>query len=150
MLLLELCLLRLGFSLSPLINNPLGLLVAIFLAALRAVILITGIVGPAYGLITFLIYITGILVIFRYMLRIYPNFQIGGLIMGAALLAPFIFYGAKVRFSSPIRGYGEYLITSLFRGNNGLLFYFAVTVLLIRLVIVSALCFKGGGPLRSR
>lgn len=62
--------------LSPFIYNPLGLLLLIFIAALRSILLICSIFGTIYGLITFLIYVTGMLVLFSYILSMFPNFTV--------------------------------------------------------------------------
>jgi len=132
------------------VKNPLGLLLLVFVTALRAILFICSFLGTVYGLITFLIYVTGILVLFSYILRIFPNFMVG--IQGGGViwfLFPCIYYLNTWFFLDP-PFVEESIVTAMVAGFNFSIFLTLVVVLLFSLVVVTVLCYKGGRPLRSR
>lgn len=132
----------------PFVKNPLGLLLLVFVTSLRSILFICSFFGTVYGLITFLIYVTGILVLFSYILSIFPNFMLG--IHGRNLIwirFPCFFF-LDFTFDSPFAE--ESNVATMVLGFNYLLFILLVIVLLFSLVVVSVLSYKGGRPLRSR
>ena len=133
----------------PLVKNPLGLLLLVFVTALRCILFICSFFGTVYGLITFLIYVTGMLVLFSYILRIFPNFIVGTqgfVIIGLPCL---YIYNSGIFFLDP-PFIEQSIITTMVAGSNFPVFLLLVVVLLFSLVVVTALCFKGRRPLRSR
>jgi len=135
--------------LSPFIYNPLGLLLLIFIAALRSILLICSIFGTIYGLITFLIYVTGMLVLFSYILSMFPNFSVRVPHEGLWIRVPCVWgFRTWLYLDLPFRE--ESLVTALVGGSNFSVFLTLVVALLFRLVVISVLCYKGRRPLRSR
>lgn len=139
--------LLLPLLIRPFIINPLGLLFLIFLSALRSLIFICLYIGTVYGLITFLIYVTGILVLFSYILRLFPNFEFNfqRRVFWVRLAC---FFNFNFFLDPPFTE--ESFITTLIGGPNLSVFLTLVLALLFRLIVISVLAFKRRRPLRSR
>lgn len=104
-------------------------------------------VGPCLGMLVFLLYVGGLMVVFRYFLAISPNLRVrrggGGLWVGVGLAL----------FLSPLVGRAETRGGGLVGGEVGALYREAGVVwlgvyLLIALLGVVVLVGSGQGPLR--
>lgn len=133
--------------LSPFTYNPLRLLLFIFISALRVLLFICFFFGTVYGLITFLIYVTGILVLFSYILRMFPNFAVN-LQRGVFWIGVPLIFNTWFFLDPPFAE--ETLVSALVGGSNLSAYFGLILALFFRLVAITVLCFKGRRPLRSR
>lgn len=128
----------------------------LILRALISTLTIRYIIGSWFAFILFLIYITGILVLFRYILAIRPNNfyskinNIKKLITcTTALLATTIITNPIVKLAPlTINNNFEKAVTQLYSKTRLSIYWFIAIILLIALIITVSLCYKSPKPLR--
>lgn len=138
---------------TPISNNLTTLIGLLILRALSVTIIIARLFNSWFSLILFLIYITGLLVLFRYILAINPNPRYSKLRPFVVLFCLFnvIFMKMFVKpVSLPIRRINyEWEVVTIFSFINSRIYWFIAIILLLALVLVVRLCFKTPSPLRS-
>lgn len=128
----------------------------LFLSTIIVTLVVRGVLGSWYRFIVFLIYITGLLVLFGYMLAIsannyYPGGKFvksfGFFLLGCSIL---LFVGVD------LRGFGfislssyEFNVVKMYSGFSLLFYWFIAVLLFIALIIVVNLCYKRPKPLRA-
>jgi len=121
---------------------------ALIIAGLIAMLL-----GSWYSFILFLIYITGLLVIFAYLIAIRPNsYQSAPRCIFATCIWIFITSivinnSITLNINKPSISI-EKIISNIFAHNNTRVYWFIAIILLLALLIVVSLCYKSPNPLR--
>lgn len=131
-----------------------GLLVAL---ALLRTMLVRLSIGSWFAFILFLIYITGVLVLFGYMLAIRPNNYYTKILSAKFLFLCFIFLVVGLLITkvnvllSPMNNKRsfEYDVIQIYSRLSLNMYWFMAVVLLVALLIVVILCYKSPKPLRS-
>lgn len=140
--------------LPPLLNTVLSVASLLMLAALFSTLMVATIIGSWFSFILFLIYITGILVLFGYILAISSNvYTIKSnylksffiLTFAAIIMNP---TNTKITQKSVNRRF-ELTVTKLFEGLNIVIYWNMALVLLAALIIVVAICYNSPKPLRA-
>lgn len=140
--------------LPPLLNTVLSVASLLMLAALFSTLMVATIIGSWFSFILFLIYITGILVLFGYILAISSNvYTIKSnylksffiLTFAAIIMNP---TNTKITQKSVNRRF-ELTVTKLFEGLNIVIYWNIALVLLAALIIVVAICYNSPKPLRA-
>jgi len=121
----------------------------LLLSALGATVVVTKAVGSWFGFLLFLIYITGLLVLFGYMVAISENryvapkhFKFAPLALAGVWAAPMAAERHRGDRAWPAQ------ITQVFYGNLQV-YWFSGVVLFLALLIAVSLCYKSPKPLRS-
>lgn len=136
---------------TPLVERVVGLGGALVIRALIATIFIARRLNSWFAFILFLIYITGLLVLFGYMLAIRPNPQPLKINLLLATLAAFRIIAIKLIKISPLPRNEirfEIKVLLFYKGINSNIYWTIAIILLITLLIVVSICFKSPSPLR--
>ena len=138
----------------PLIENLIIVGGLLFITALILVFLISNIFGAWFSLILFLIYVTGLLVLFRYMLALRPNLHHKNLklrIIALAFCSVVILNKITNIFNTNNETVINYSleVSALFGGFNMSIYWLLALVLLCALILVVFICFKSPRPLWS-
>ena len=142
---------------APISNSLLTLGGLLLFVALGSTFLVTSLLGSWFSFILFLIYITGILVLFGYILAIRPNnyYSKFGVVKRALLLVLFlilflfIFFNGVNLFPLNHSRRFENGVVKIYSSINLSVYWFIAVVLLIALLIAVCMCYKSPKPLRS-
>lgn len=131
--------------------NPLSIGIVILLISLCATCIVSFFISSWLCFLIFLIYISGILVLFSYFVAITPNMQIPSLIINAtflflipAIFMVFMFYPNK----SPILFQPEPYISFMYISPANVILLILAFILLVTIIIVVKIIIVKGGPLR--
>jgi len=136
---------------TPLIESIITLGGIIILAPLLRTIIIAKMINSWFAIILFLIYISGLLVLFGYIIAISPNPKrfnkklIIYIILGFRIC---FFQNKKIFFFPKSNLNYENEVFFLFQKFNLPVYWLITIILLITLVIVVYICFKSQKPLR--
>ena len=138
----------------PLIENLIIVGGLLFMTALMLVFFISNMFGAWFSLILFLIYVTGLLVLFRYILALRPNLHHKNLklrVISLAFFAVIILSRVTNIFNTNNDTLINYRleVRALFGGFNMPVYWLLALVLLCALILVVFICFKSPRPLRS-
>ena len=144
-------------SFAPFTSSLITLGGLLLFMALGRTLLVSFFLGSWFAFILFLIYITGMLVLFGYMLAISPNnyYPKNSLIKKVIYFVFFFIFSVSFfnfHFSlTAIRGTSSFEedVVKIYRAGNLSIYWFMAIVLLIALLIAVALCYKAPKPLRS-
>jgi hypothetical protein len=135
--------------LIPFIERILVLLFILLVISLTSIMYLWSFSGPIYSIVTFLIYITGILVLFSYVLVINPNFINSWSPKFLILLVPSALYISENPSTSASKSSIDLDLAYTFLDTRVTLYFGLVFLLLFALVAVAVVCFKAGTPLRK-
>lgn len=143
---------------TPLTNNILSLGAVLLIIALIVTITVRITINSWFAFILFLIYITGLLVLFRYIIAIRPNsYQTPKNKQKATLTIILILIIITMKTTAPTlvlessRGKKtfEEEVIKLFEPVNTPMYWIIASTLLIALITAVTVCFKAAKPLRS-
>lgn len=137
---------------SMFIKTIVSMIIILIVTALCTTILIANLINSWFAFILFLIYITGLLVLFRYILAMTPNnFRINFNSSKMFFSVFFIFYTSTITeiYLLPESNQNfEWEILKLYNEGNIPMYWFIVLLLLVALLIVVNLVYKSPLPLR--
>lgn len=136
----------------PLINNRLFLLFTVFLRSFVLVLWVGVNIRTPFATVTFLVYISGLLVVFSYLIAINPNFLYKQpSIKNFFLLANFLLFGANkdLVLTNPVNVNPRERLAYMFNHRSIGLYIRVAIFLLICLVGVVSICYKSPKPLRG-
>lgn len=143
------------FSLLTTTTTLLPLGAILILRAITSALIISVSLGSWFAFILFLIYITGLLVLFGYIMAMRPNTYAGKrriLYISVPLAANLCLslFNRNIPTLTPIKVKRtfELDVLRIFNQYNILIYWTIVVILLIALVIVVSLCYKSPKPLR--
>lgn len=123
--------------------------VFLFLRAATVTLVIAKLINSWFAFITFLIYISGLLVLFGYIMAMRPNsrrfkgrFRLSVVVCGVLLMTGNLLVLPRVSMSF------EWGVLKIFSNFNACIYWVMAIVLLIGLIMVVSICFKSPAPLR--
>jgi len=134
--------------LVPFLERILILLLILFAVSLSSIFYLWAFSGPIYSIATFLIYITGILVLFSYVLVIHPNY-INNRSPKYLVYIPSALFLIERPQRSASKSSIDLDLAYTFLDTRVTLYFLLVFLLLFVLVAVAVVCFKAGTPLRK-
>jgi len=134
--------------LVPFLERILILLLILFAVSLSSILYLWSFSGPIYSIVTFLIYITGMLVLFSYVLVINPNY-INKWSPKYLVCIPSALYLTESPQRSASKSSIDLDLAYTFLDTRITLYFLLVFLLLFALVAVAVVCFKAGTPLRK-
>nr|YP_005089259.1 NADH dehydrogenase subunit 6 [Flustra foliacea]AEX16064.1 NADH dehydrogenase subunit 6 [Flustra foliacea] len=137
----------------PFFDTLVSMGAAILLMALFSTLVIAGFLNSWFSFVLFLVYVSGLLVLFSYMLAMSPNsqgvvgYKFSYFIYGFVVLLVSIFCFSLLGFPDFVLSF-EWEVISLFSLWNMGIYWLMMVVLLLALIMVVSLCFKSPSPLR--
>lgn len=156
MILLLIIILTLSITLVlPLSSSPVLLGIVTFTLAATISIIISTLTSSWFGLILFIIYISGILVIFAYFITISPNQQISTKVIILRLfnrfILNFLFMSPLLKFSLILRFFNSsytHTLSFLYFPSSFISLTFLASLLLLTLIFVVKITARSHGTLR--
>jgi len=139
------------FFATPLSKNPLSLLLLIILISLTLAVIFRIALSSWYSFLIFLIYVSGMLVIFAYFAATTPNQPISvksSLLNILFISIPVFAYSSK-REHFPIIKSIELQLSRIYQTENGFVLISITLVLLLTIIIIVKLTKHSKGPIRS-
>nr|YP_006576079.1 NADH dehydrogenase subunit 6 [Membranipora grandicella]AEH99608.1 NADH dehydrogenase subunit 6 [Membranipora grandicella] len=134
----------------PFMESMLLLAFSVLLLALYTCLWLIQTINLAYGMITFLIYITGMLVLFSYVLAMTPNFiNSNNKYLLTIFLLTFMMNNNDKLKLVPQKSDMNMDLTSILMKESSYLYFLVIIFLLMVMIAVSCICFKSGAPLRK-
>lgn len=140
-----------AFILLPTIKTPLSITLTIILIRLITSILFRISISSWFAFLIFLIYVSGILVIFAYFTATTPNqskIRIKSIIYTIMIIISINFIIIYYFISIPLIIVQKYQIISIFSLQNILILIIITIILLFTIVVVVKLTVRSKGPLR--
>lgn len=138
--------------LTPILERIMAMGGIVMAMALLSTLMINLTLNSWFSLILFLIYITGLLVMFGYLLAITPNVRFVGLRKFSSLFILVfvltIMSVIKTVHRPDNKNKFDIEVVVMYKGINLIVYWIIAVVLLIALILVVAICFKSPSPLR--
>jgi NADH-ubiquinone oxidoreductase chain 6 len=138
------------FSL-PLTKNPLSLLLLIIIISLTLAAIFSVALSSWYAFLIFLIYVSGMLVIFAYFAATTPNqpISVKSSILNIIFISIPVFSYALPRKTFPIIKVSDLQLTSIYEYQNRFVLLAITVILLLTIIIIVKLTKHSKGPIRT-